>query len=82
MFQCIMLFFIYSLQIILMFFTGPSSIQIWRTWILLTYWGNLIISIRITWIIERDNEKEKYISYYRVLFDIINRLSICMKITL
>lgn len=67
MFQCIMLFFIYSLQIILMFFTGPSSIQIWIfvIWILLTYWGNFIISIRITGIIERDNEKEKYISYYR-----------------
>lgn len=67
MFQCIMFLLIYSLQIILMFFTGPSSIQIWIfiIWILITYWGNFIISVRITGIIEKDNEKEKYISFYK-----------------
>lgn len=37
---------------------------------------NFIISIRITGIIEKDNEKEKYISYYRENYLILNKFII------
>lgn len=64
---CILSFLIYILQIILLFCFGPSVLQTWILviWIILKYWGNFMISIRITGIIEKDNEKEKYVGFYR-----------------
>lgn len=64
---CILSFLIYILQIILLFCFGPSILQTWILviWIILKYWVNFMISIRITGIIEKDNEKEKYIGFYR-----------------
>ncbi|MGW7858614.1 hypothetical protein [Staphylococcus xylosus] len=64
---CILSFLIYILQIILLFCFGSSVLQTWILviWIILIYWVNFMISIRITGIIEKDNEKEKYVQYYR-----------------
>lgn len=64
---CFISYLVYFLQLLVMNFIGSSSLQLWILviWIIIMYLVNFAVPIRIMGIIEKDNEKEKYIGFYK-----------------
>ncbi|MDW8544538.1 MULTISPECIES: hypothetical protein [Staphylococcus] len=64
---CFTSYLVYILQLLVMNFIGVSNSQLWILviWITIMYLVNFAIPIRIMGIIEKDNEKERYIGFYK-----------------